>query len=75
MKNRIQPIRIRIVAAVKVVAIAAVMAFAAPASPGTSAASAQAWDFPQTEFRIGWLKVCMMYCFFDGYCCEVEGLL
>ena len=75
MKKLIQPIRILTVTSVKIAAIAAVMSFAVPASSGTSAASAQAWDFPRVEYRIGVLKLCLLYCFFDGYCCEVEGLL
>ncbi len=72
MKNRIQSIRIRTVAAVSVVAIAAVMAFAVPALTGASAASAHAWDIPRQEFRMGPFKYCLWYCFVPGYCCEVE---
>lgn len=75
MKNCIQSIRIRTIAAVKVVAIAALMAFAVPAMTSTSVATAQAWDIPRLEVRIGPFKLCPVYCFVPGYCCKVEGVL
>ena len=75
MKNCIQSIRIHTIATVKVVAIAAVMAFAAPALTSTSVATAQAWDFPRLEVRIGPFKFCPVYCFIPGYCCVLEGVL
>jgi len=70
MKNRIQSIRIRVIAAVKVVAIAGVAAFAVPALTSTSVATAQAWDIPRLEVRFGPLKLCPIYCFVPGYCCK-----
>ena len=75
MKNCIQSIGFRTIAVVKIVAIAAVIAFAAPAVTGTSVATAQAWDFPRLEIRIGPLKLCPIYCWVPGYCCEREGVL
>lgn len=75
MKNRIQSIGIRTIAAVKVAAIAAVMAFAVPAFTSTSVATAQAWDIPRLEVRIGPFKLCPVHCYIPGYCCEWEGVL
>ena len=75
MKNAIQSIRIRTVTAVKVVAIAAVMYSAVPAVTSTSVASAQATSIPELAIWIGPLRLCLFYCFFPGYCCEVKGQL
>ena len=75
MKNRIQSIRIRTIAAANVVAIAAVMAIAVPAFTSTSVATAQAWDVPRLEVRIGPYKLCPVYCYLPGYCCKPEGVL
>lgn len=42
---------------------------------GTSVATAQAWDIPRLEVRIGPFKICPVYCFIPGYCCKLEGVL
>lgn len=75
MKNFVQSIRIRTIAAAKAVAIAAVMAIAVPAMTGTSVATAQAWGIPRLEVWIGPFKICPVYCFVPGYCCKREGVL
>lgn len=46
-----------------------------PACTSTSVATAQAWDVPRLEVRIGPYKLCPVYCYLPGYCCKPEGVL
>ena len=75
MKKCIQSIRSRTAGAVKVAMLAAVMAFSVPAFVGAPAASAQAVTWPELAIQVGPLRICLLYCWLAGYCCEVEGQL
>lgn len=75
MKNRIQSVRGRSIAAVRILTIAVAMSFAVPALPNAPVASAQAGGIPRVAVWIGPFKLCLLYCFMPGYCCEFEGQL